>query len=180
MIWEHHICWCHLQHWLWEQHTICGGGANKLRVWTSDDEYCAKRNIWHDSNSITTSKRQDYSPNSWWWTIARPTRRLRRQYLQVSNALLIHTLFEYSNSSNNIHYGYRPQIGAPGLSNILMPNCSFFCNDEILITNILSIMASGAKSPNKDGTSSVIEVLAHSWVECSTGERRVQRVSALQ
>ena len=55
-----------------------------------------------------------------------------------------------------------PQIGAAGLSNILKPNCAFFCNDGILITNILAIMASGAKSPNKDGTSSVIEVLAQS------------------
>ena len=37
-------------------------------------------------------------------------------------------------------------------------------------------MESGSKIPNKDDTSSVIEVLAQSWVECSTGERRVQRV----
>ena len=51
-----------------------------------------------------------------------------------------------------------PQIGAAGLSNILKPNCAFFCNDGILITNILLIM----KITNKYDTSSVIEVLAHS------------------
>ena len=55
-----------------------------------------------------------------------------------------------------------PQIGAVGLSNILKTNCAFFCNDGILITNILFMMASGAKSPEKEDTSSVIEVLAQS------------------
>ena len=55
-----------------------------------------------------------------------------------------------------------PQIGTVGLSIILQPNCAFFCNDGIPITNILPIKASGAKSPNKDVTSSFIEVLAQS------------------
>ena len=55
-----------------------------------------------------------------------------------------------------------PQIGPEGLSNILQP-----------------IKASGAKRPSKDGTCSFIVVLAESWGECSSGERRVRGVSVI-